>query len=84
LDRVPHGLQFHLLIGSQLVLDLNQHFHVQSFYLAFTVKHLVELRQRKLLVYRIALHGFMQRFHRISNLPSQFVEARRRALNHFA
>jgi len=77
-------LQFHLLIGGQLVLDLNQHFHIQTFYLALTVKHLVELRQRKLLVYRIALHRFVQRFHCISNLPSQLVVARGRALNHFA
>jgi hypothetical protein len=84
LDRVPYGLQFHLLIAGQLVLDLNQHFHIQSFYLALTVQHLVELRQRQLLVYRIALHGFMQRFHRISNLPSQLIEPCRRALNHFA
>jgi len=84
LHCVPDGLQFHLLIGGQLVLDLNQHFHIQTFYLALTVKHLVELRQRKLLVHRIALHGFMQRFHRISNLPAQLVEACRRVLNHFA
>jgi hypothetical protein len=74
-------LQFHLLIRRQLVLDANRHPHVQGLYLAFRVEHFAQLGQRLLLVNLGALHGFVQRFHRVLQLPLELIETRGRALN---
>src|ERR1043166_1019026 len=78
---VAHHLQFLLLVRSEFVLNANRHAHVQHFDLALSVEHLAELRQGLLFIYLRRLHRFVQRFHRILQLPLQLIEARRRALN---
>jgi len=80
LDRVPHGLQFHLLIGGQLILDANCHSHVEGLDFAFGVQHFVELGQRQLFVDPVTLHGFVQRFHGVLKLPLKFIKANGGAL----
>jgi hypothetical protein len=81
LEGVPHRLQFHLLIRRQLILDSNRHGHVQRFDFTFSVQHFVELRQRQLLVDLITLHGFVQGFHGVLELPLKLIEAHGCALS---
>src|ERR1041384_183751 len=79
--EVAHRLKFHLLLRRQFVLDPDSHPHVQRLDLAFSVEDFVELGERLLFVYLRRLHRFVQRFHRVLQLPLQFIKARGRALN---
>jgi hypothetical protein len=72
----PHPLKFHLLVSRQFVLEPDSQLHVQPLDLAFVVQHFVELRQGLLLVDGVLFHRRMQRFHRVLQLPLQFIEAR--------
>lgn len=41
---LPERLELHLLVGRELVLDANSHFHVQAFDLALALKDFIQLR----------------------------------------
>jgi hypothetical protein len=51
------------------------------FDLAFAVEDLIKLRQCQLLINRTGFHCFVQRFRRVLQLPLEFVEARRGAID---
>ena len=54
---------------------------MQRLNLAFSIQNFVELRERLLFIYLRSLHRCVQRFHRVLQLPLQFVEARGGPLN---
>jgi len=74
-------LQLHLLVRRQLVLNPDRHPHMQRFDFTFGIENFAELGQRLLFVALIRLHGFVQSFHRILQLPLQLVEARCRPID---